>query len=125
MPSELKLTPNPATGKLRLTWESGDVAFDDARAETVVSLLVESEGPFTTNRRPGPGPLSVGLDTIDARSSIKARAEERLKVAIADGRLRGASVDVVRTERGALALAVSYETRDGRRDSLTIPMGAA
>lgn len=122
--TELKLSPNAGSGKLRLTWANGDVAFDNTRSETVVSLLVESEGPFTTGRRPGPGPMSVGVDTAEARSAIKARAEERLKVAIADGRLRSATVEVKRMATGANALVVQYETGDGHRDVLTIPMGA-
>lgn len=112
---ELAFVVNPATMRMQLQWVNGDVAFSDDATETVMSLLFEDEGPFTTNRRRGPGPLSVGLDTTDARSQIKARAEERLQLAVDDGRLRSIDVRVDRLGPGKFLLTAGYVTRTGYR----------
>lgn len=123
---EMRLEVNAQTGKLRPVWASGDVAFDDAMTETVMSLLVEDEGPFTTGRRRGPGPFSVAIDTADALSQIKARAAERLQLAVDDGRLREFTVEAERAQpgkRGRFVVFVEYTTRAGRQNSLAVPIG--
>jgi hypothetical protein len=76
--------------------------------------------------RRGPGPLSVAVDTADAPSAIKSRAEERLQLALDDGRLRNFTVTVRRPEpgkRGKFLLIVDYTTRTGRQNSLSVPIG--
>lgn len=123
---EMRLEVNDQTGKLRPVWVNGDVAFDDTMTETVMSLLTEDEGPFTSGRRRGPGPFSVSTDTADALSQIKARAEERLQPAIEDGRLRTLEIDAQRAQpgkRGKFVLFVDYTTRAGRRNNLAVPIG--
>lgn len=120
---ELALVVDPGSGKMTLSWTSGDVAFSDTMLETVMSLLVEDEGPFTTNRRRGPGPLSVATDTPDAPSRIKARAEERLQLALDDGRLRSINIEVTRLGPGRFNLGVGYETRSGYRGMANVQVG--
>ena len=123
---EMQLTVNAQTGKLRPVWVNGDVAFDDKMTETVMSLLIEGDGPFFKNRRVGPGPLSVAVDLADSQSSIKARAEERLQLAVNDGRLRSASVTVERPvdgRRGKFLISVEYVTRIGQSNTLSVPIG--
>ena len=110
---ELAFVVSPLTKRMKLQWVNGDVAFSNDMTETVMSLLVEDEGPFTTDRRRGPGPLSVATDTADARSQIKARAEERLQLAIDDGRLQAIDVQVDRIGPGKFNLVAGYITRSG------------
>jgi len=124
--TEMRLAVNEQTGKLRPVWVNGDVAFDDSMTETVMSLLVEGDGPLFRNRRVGPGPLSVAIDTADATSSIKARAEERLQLAVNDGRLQSYAVTVTRPPNGArgrFLVGVDYVTRTGQAQSLALPVG--
>lgn len=123
---EMRLEVNAQTGKLRPVWVNGDVAFDDTGTETAMSLLCEDDGPFTSNRRRGPGPLSVTTDNADAPSMIKARAEERLQLAVDDGRWRSFSVDVSRPvdgQRGRLMVTVDYITRTGKAGAVKVPIG--
>lgn len=120
---ELALTVDPGTQKMTFQWQNGDVMFSGEMKETVMSLLVEGEGPFTTNRRRGPGPLSIGIDTPDAPSQIKARAEERLQLALDDGRLRSIDIQVSRLGPGKFAIGVGYVTRSGYRGMITVPVG--
>ncbi len=110
---EMQLITDPGTKKLTLRWVNGDVAFSNDMIETVMSLLFESEGPFTADRRRGPGPLSVARDTADALSQIKARSEERLQLALDDGRLMSIDVQVQRVAAGKFSLGVGYVTRTG------------
>jgi hypothetical protein len=121
--AELALDVNYQTGKFRLTWLNGDVAFDDNQRETVLSLLIEDESPFTTGRRRGPGPRSVTIDNADAASQIQARAEERLQLAVDDGRLRSFAVSVDRLAAGRYRITVSYVTNTGTRDAVQVPIG--
>lgn len=124
--TEMSFTVNEQAGKLRMVWTAGDATFDDKMAETVMSLLVEDDGPVFRNRRRGPGPLSVAVDTADSVSSIKARAEERLQLAVDDGRLQSFSVGVSRPPsgaRGRFLLSVEYVTRTGQAQSLALPVG--
>ena len=123
---EMTLAPNANTGKLRPVWVNGDVSFDDSTTETVISLLVEDDGPFFKNRRVGPGPMSVAVDLSDSQSTIKARAEERLQLAIDDGRLQSAIVTVSRPitgQRGRFEIGVEYINRTGQRNALKVPIG--
>lgn len=120
---ELALELNEKTGKMRLTWSDGDVAFDDGMKETVLSLLIEEEGPFTTGRRRGPGIRSVSVDNSDTPSLLKARAEERLQLAVDDGRLRSVMVTVIKQTRGFPKVRVDYVTRSGRRDFVVAQAG--
>ena len=123
---ELQFTVNAQTGKLRIVWANGDPVYDDTMTETVMSLLVEGDGPFFKNRRVGPGPLSVPIDRADSVSSIKARGEERLQLAVNDGRLPSVAVTVSRVangQRGRFEIAVGYVTRTGQRNTLSVPIG--
>ena len=122
----MRFEVNAQTGKLRPVWVSGDVGFDDTMTETVMSLLVEEDGPFTTGRKRGPGPMSVGADTADAPSVIRSRAEERLQLAVDDGRIRSFSVDVTRPangQRGRFLVSVEYITRTGKQATIALPLG--
>jgi hypothetical protein len=121
---ELDLVVDPGTKKYTLKWTNGDVAFSKDMKETVMSLLVENEGPFTANRRRGPGPLSVGIDNPDTESKIKARAEERLQLALDDGRLRSIDVQVKRLGPGKFAAGVGYVTRSGHQAMINVPVGS-
>lgn len=121
---ELALVVDSGTKRLKLQWTNGDPAFSGDMLETVMSLLVEGESPFTSNRRRGPGPLSVATDTADAPSQIKARAEERLQLALDDGRLKSINVEVERVGPGRFSLGVGYVTRSGFKGLATVAVGA-
>jgi phage gp46-like protein len=106
------------TGKVRPTVVRGQPGFDDGAVEIILSLLMEDEGWSTKGRRRGPGPRSVKFADREALSKIKGYSEERLQLAIDDGRLKSASV-AVSVVNGQPVIAVSYVTKSGRRDLVT------
>jgi len=119
---ELALVRNPNSGKMTLTWTGGDIAFDNSHTETIFSLLLE-EDSWASNRKRGPSLRSVTLDTPDAPSQLKARAEQRLQIAIDDRRLKSATVTVTRVRRGAFSIGVQYVTQANYRGMVSIPIG--
>lgn len=121
--TNIRYSRDPASGKLTPQWQGGNFAFADDMTEVVMSLLLEEEGWSTANRRRGPGLLSVRLDTADTPSQLRARAEQRLELAIQDGRLRSVEITVEQVRRGSYNVGVSFVSRSGRRDLVTVSLG--
>lgn len=122
--ANLRLEVNPSNGKLRPVWSGGNWDFDDRMVEVIFSLLVEDEGWSTDGRRRGPSLRSVDFGSVDAPARLKVYAEQRLQLAIDDGRLRSVEVTVEAIGRTGAIVHVSYVTRAGRRDLVDVPLGA-
>jgi hypothetical protein len=115
---------NPGNGRMRPTWAGGNFAFGDDMAEVIFSLLLEDESWNTGGRRQGPSLRSITIDSEDAPRRAAQYAEQRLQLAINDGRLRSVKATAERVRRGQISVGIEYVTRAGRSDLVTVSLGA-
>ncbi len=113
---DIALARNPATGLFDFLFdETGNPAFTDSEEHTVLSLELERQGEYWTDKTGKRGSLlhTVQTDRASTRSELVALTAAPLGPAIADGRLRDVTSAAERKGPGKYVFVIRWRNREG------------
>lgn len=124
---DLTLTRNPSTGQFSLfTWDAtGNPAFDDSDAHTVVSCLLEDEGGYWSDPTGERGSVLhlIKLDVTGTASQLQTAASKALDYAVKNQLIQSATVTAERKGPARFDMMVSYKNRRGHQENKRVPVG--
>lgn len=113
---------NAGNGKLTIAWDtSGNPAFGDDETDAIMSLLFEA--PYWADPSGKRRSLLPNVKTKDASTPglIQQYTLDALQPIVDNGRISNVSAVVVPSGTG-YELAISYQKRNGKPGSLSVPL---